>query len=228
MTTSPVRPYLGKPAEERIQERRRLLMDTAFELLASDGWRQTTIDKICRKAKLNKRYFYESFPGLDELAAAVVDELAQALLEHGFRAVQEAREEGLSTDDLARKAIAAVVEYVTEDSRRARVLFTEAAATPQAMAHRKATIHGLAKALSAYGLEHHNAQGEEDPLDILASALLIGGSMEAVLTWLDGNIAMSREQFIDDLAALWVFAGDGAAARAKARRSSVVNKVTTA
>ncbi|WP_043807313.1 TetR/AcrR family transcriptional regulator [Desulfatibacillum aliphaticivorans] len=218
MTTSPVRPYLGKSAEERIQGRRRLLMDTAFELLASDGWRQATIDKICRKAKLNKRYFYESFPGLDELAAAVVDELAQGLLEHGFQAVQEAREQQFSTDDLARKAIATVVEYVTDDPRRARVLFTEVAASPQAMAHRKATIHGLAKALSAYGHEHHNAQGEEDPLDILASALLIGGSMEAVLTWLDGNIAMSREQFIDDLAALWVFAGDGAASRAKARQ----------
>ena len=219
MTSFLVRPYLGKSAQERIKERRRRLLDTAFQLMASDGWRQVTIDNLCRRAKLNKRYFYESFEDLDELAAAVVDELANELVDVSFTVARAARKAGLSTDDLARRAIDVVVGYVTDDPRRARVLFTEIAESPRTVAHRKATILGLARALSEYGYEHHNA-GTADPIAELASALLVGGTIESILAWLDGNIAMSRDQFIDDLAALWVFAGDGAAARARARQNN--------
>ncbi len=216
MKKSLVRPYLGKSAEERITERRRRLIDTAFELLSSDGWKQVTIDKLCRQAKLNKRYFYESFSNLDELAVAVVNELSSALVNIGIEAALEAQKKGLPTDDLARNVIGAVIKYLTDDPNRARVLFTEISDSPQAMAHRKVTINRLAQVLSAYGHQHHNAP-DTFPIAELGSALLVGGSIEAILRWLDGNINMSREAFIDDLAALWVLVGDGAADRERAR-----------
>lgn len=217
MASSPIRSYSGKSAEKRINERRRKLLDTAFEIMAADGWRQVTIDKICRRARLNKRYFYESFSNPDELAASVVDEIAASVVETGFRSVREALEAGLSTEDLARKVLGAIVTYVTEDQRRAHVLFKEAAGSPAAVAHRKETILGLAKTLSAYAHEHHGATGAHAIAE-LGSAILIGGSIEAILTWLDGGIAMSKEEFIEDLAALWVILGDGAADRERARQ----------
>ncbi len=74
--SSPVRSYLGASAADRVAGRRRRLMDVAFELMASDGWSNVTIELLCRTAKLNKRYFYESFADLEQLVAAVVDELA--------------------------------------------------------------------------------------------------------------------------------------------------------
>jgi AcrR family transcriptional regulator len=218
MKKSPVRPYLGESAKDRVKARRLLLLDTAFQLLASDGWRQVTIENLCGQAKLNKRYFYESFSDLDDLFAAVVDELAAGLVNTSFTSVREARQAGLSTDDLAREAMTAFVRYVTDDPRRARVLFTEIADSPRAIAHRRTVIRGLAQVLSAYGYEHHNATGT-DPISELAASLLIGGSIEVILDWLDGNIVMTRKQLIDDLAALWVFVGDGAAARGKARQN---------
>ena len=216
---SPVRPYLGESAKDRVRARRRLLMDTAFQLLASDGWRKVTIENICGRAKLNKRYFYESFSDLDDLFAAFVDELASGFVDIAFKSARAAWQSGLSTEDLARAAMTEVVKYVTDDPRRARVLFTEIADSPRAVEHRRAVIRGLAKAISVYGYEYHNVTGT-DSFSELASALLIGGSIEVILDWLDGNIAISREQLIDDLAALWIFVSDGVVSRGKARQKA--------
>lgn len=217
MTSGPVRPYSGEPAADRIAARRQRLIDAAFALLAADGWRDARIDALCREAGLNKRYFYESFATLDEVAGAVVEQLATRLLATALEAVAAAQARGATPDALARDAIGAAVAHVTDDPRRARVLFTEAAGSPAASAQRRATIAGLAQAISAYGHEHHDARGATDPIAALASAVLIGGSAEAVLAWLDGNVEMTREQLVDDLAALWVVVGDSAADRARRR-----------
>ncbi len=187
--------------------------------MASDGWRQVTIKSLCHEAKLNKRYFYESFEDLDALAGAVVDEISTRLVQTAFEVANAARTAGVPTEVLARDVMRAVIEYLTDDPRRARVLFTEVADSPRAIAHRRAAIHGLAQALSAYGHEHHAAKDATDPIAPLASSVLVGGSIEAILGWLDGAFVMSRDEFIEDLAALWVVTGDGAASRARARQA---------
>lgn len=216
--TSIARPYQGESAESRIRNRRQQLLDAALALMASGGWRQVTIDNLCREAKLNKRYFYESFPDLDALAGALVDDLATQLVDLGMRTVAEATAAGLSTEALARNVLGAVIGFLLDEPLRARVLFTEVAGSPQAIAHRQAAVAAFAQTLSSYGHLHHEAKGATDPIAPLAASLLVGGTIDAVLNWLDGRIPMSREQFIDDLAAMWVIAGDGAAARAKNRR----------
>ena len=47
--------------------------------------------------------------------------------------------------------------------------------------------------------------------------MLVGGTSQAVLDWLDGRVAQTREEFIDDLVALWLAIGDSMAARVRAR-----------
>ena len=214
---STARPYQGESAENRVKVRRRQLLDTAYALMAAEGWRQVTIDHLCREAKLNKRYFYESFPDLDALAGALVDDLSTQLIDVAMRAAGEAAAARLPTDALARQVLGKVIGFLVDDPNRARVLFTEVANSPRAVAHRQAAVQAFAQTLSAYGHLHHDAQGATDPIAPLAAAMLIGGTIDALLNWLDGRIPMSREQFIDDVAALWVMAGDGAAARARAR-----------
>lgn len=44
-------------------------------MLGTDGWQATTVRGICERARLNPRYFYESFSGLDELLVAVFDRI---------------------------------------------------------------------------------------------------------------------------------------------------------
>ena len=69
------RRWTGIPAEERRAERRRLLIDTAFDLLGTEGTAGTTVRAVCQAAQLNPRYFYESFEDLDALIVAVYDRL---------------------------------------------------------------------------------------------------------------------------------------------------------
>lgn len=216
--TAPARPYQGESAERRVRTRRRQLLDAAFALMDTGGWRSVTIDNLCREAKLNKRYFYESFADLDSLAGALVDDLATQLIDIGVRSAAEANAAGLPTTALARKVLGDVIGFLVDEPQRARVLFTEVASSPRAIAHRQSAMNAFAQTLSAYAHRHHDAKDASDPIAPLAASLLIGGTIDAVLNWLDGKIPMSREAFIDDLAALWVITGDGAAARAKARR----------
>lgn len=215
---NPGRPYSGETATDRAEARRKRLLDAAHVLIARDGWREVSIRSLCDEAQLNKRYFYESFTDLDALAAALVDDLASELLRLAMDGAMEAAREGKSTAELAHAVLRALIEFLTDHPHRARVLFTEVAGNAQAIAHRRSAVAGFAQALASYGYDHHEAKGATDPLAPLTASVLIGGTIDAILGWLDGQIPMSRDDFVDDVSALWVIAGDGAAARAKARR----------
>lgn len=114
-------------------------------------------------------------------------------------------------------AMKEVMLYLTDDVRRARVLFGEVAGNPVARENRRKVVDGLAQAVNSYGLKHYQAGDKTDPMAELVSSFLVGGTIEAVLNWLDGSIAMSREQLMDDMATLWNVNGDAAAAIARER-----------
>ncbi|MBJ7329706.1 MAG: TetR/AcrR family transcriptional regulator [Solirubrobacteraceae bacterium] len=218
MAANAPRIYGGTPGSDRVEERRARLIDAAMELIVSGGWRQITIYRLCRQAKLNKRYFYESFSTLDETAEAVVDFVMEGLTEAAFPVAMEGVAAGDSTEEIAQRAVGALVTYTTEDPRRARVLFAEVSATPAAERHRKTLMRGLADQLARYGREFHKAPGRADPRSRVTASFLIGGTAETILAWLDDELEISRAELISDIAALWIDAGDGAAARATASR----------
>ncbi|MDO8331916.1 MAG: hypothetical protein Q7T36_15735 [Fluviicoccus sp.] len=120
--------------------------------------------------------------------------------------------------ELAHAAIKALIEHLTDDPWRARILFTDLTESPAARAARRAAIQGLETALSQYGHLHYEANQETDPIAAVTSSLLVGGTIEVILNWLDGTIPMGWEQLIADVAAMWLANGDATAARAKARR----------
>lgn len=211
------RPYLGESAEDRISARRRLLIDAAFDCMAVEGgWRQTSIAGLCRVAQLNKRYFYESFADLDELAGAVVDDLVAQLLAVSTEVAGVGLGEGFGTEQLARSVLSSAVGWLVEDPRRATVLFATASDHPRAQAHRREAVDALAAGLSAFSVEYHRAP-ERLPIVEVGSALLVGGSIEAVLRWLDGSADLSFDELIDDLAAFWVAIGSTAVERTEQR-----------
>lgn len=214
----PSRPYQGESAASRVTQRRRQLLDIAYQLLCSGEWRGMSISRLCERAGLNKRYFYESFPDLDALAGALILELSNDIILLAFQTAGEARESQLPVPELAHAAIKALIEHLTDDPWRARILFTDLTESPAARAARRAAIQGLETALSQYGHLHYEANQETDPIAAVTSSLLVGGTIEVILNWLDGTIPMRREQLIADVAAMWLANGDATAARAKARR----------
>lgn len=215
----PVRPFLGESAESRIQNRRRIFIDKSFELMAENNWRNVSIAQLCRDVNLNKRYFYESFQELGELEDAVVEDLISHLLEIGFKSVAEAQDKKYETDALARHVLKACINWLVEDTRRAQVLFGKASDNPRARAHRDAVISQLAQVLTNFSIEYHGAKKQRLTvtekhrlLAKLGSALLIGGTIESIMTWMEGQLDLSVDEFVDYIANFWVTLGDTAVA----------------
>lgn len=211
VTERPVRTYAGETGAERAARRREELIAATFAVVAEEGWRQLRIERICQRAALNKRYFYESFADLDAAVGAVMSKLAEDAIAVTVAALDPAA----PADEWVRSAVTALVGHVVEDPRRARVLFGATPVGEAATAHRTEAIRRIAAAAAAQGRSYHAVA--DDPIIDLSAAVLVGGTSQAVLEWLDGNVAMSRTQLIDDLTALWRVVSDGAVERSRRR-----------
>jgi AcrR family transcriptional regulator len=204
------RVYAGETMSQRIQRRRTALIDAAIAVVADRGWRQLTVERVCESAGLIRRYFYESFADLDAITEAMIDTVADQLLTRVVRNDLDA-----PRDELIHTMVGEVVEYGIENPAHVRVLFGEMSSTTAAARRRLAAIGRIVQLLAVDGRTIHHV---DDPMIDLAASLLVNGSTATLLDWLDGKIATSERQFIDDLATLWLLVTEGAIAQL-ARRS---------
>nr|WP_244438582.1 TetR family transcriptional regulator [Mycolicibacterium septicum] len=211
------RAYGGQSADVRRRQRRGRLVDAAIDLMACNEWRGVTVEKICAAASLNKRYFYESFTDIDGLSAAVVDDIADEVRSATVAAADAAAEQPLEVQALA--SVAAAVRTLVDDPRRARVLLGGVAASPELDAHRTTVMHRLTDVLIDHGRTVHGVELEADPLAKVAPAFIVGGTADAILEFVNGGVDLSLDDFIAQLATLWLITGNGAAQVARARIS---------
>jgi len=212
--------WVGLPAEVRRSQRRALLVGAAFDLLGTDGWAGTTVRAVCQRAELNPRYFYESFVDLDALVVAVYDHVVEELAAAVLLAQEAARQAAPGEEAAqARAGIGAIVAFVDDDRRRARVLYVEALGNEALNRRRIETGHTLATALEQQG----SARGglpEHEHVGRVAASMLVGGMSEVLVAWLDGRIRAERSQLVDDLADLALALGEAAVAIARRRAKS--------
>lgn len=188
-----------------------------MDAMAGNEWRTATVEKLCATANLNKRYFYESFNDLDGLAVAVVDDIAE-----GVRVATVSAAEAVGQDSLEMQAfagVAASVRALVDDPRRARVLLGGVAASPELQAHRTVVMHRLTDVLVNHGRTVHGVELEADPLAKVAPAFIVGGTADAILAFVNGDVDLSLDEFIAQVATLWLITGNGAADVARARTS---------
>lgn len=195
--------YRGVPAEERRAERRERLLDAGLDILGTDGWQATTVRGICERARLNPRYFYESFSGLDELLVAVFDRIQAEAIEAVLAAVQERPEDPVTT---ARATIGAFVALMTEDPRKGRVAFVEAMGSEALMRRRLDTLQRAAEIVVEYGRGLEGAADVDEETLQLTAQVLVGGLVEALIAWFEGRLDVSRERLVEHCAALFVAA----------------------
>src|SRR3546814_9800124 len=86
--TSGARRYGGASAEERAAERRSRLLAAGLELMGTRGLVGATVRGVAEEAGVAARYFYESFPTVDDLHLAVFDEIAQEALVRSLAALE--------------------------------------------------------------------------------------------------------------------------------------------
>ena len=62
MSTIGQRRIRGLDAQQRLDERRRLLLDAGLELFGTAGYAATSVEQLCQAAYVSTRSFYELFP----------------------------------------------------------------------------------------------------------------------------------------------------------------------
>jgi AcrR family transcriptional regulator len=202
--TEAARTYAGVSAEQRRSRRRAALLAAALDTVATDGVAGVSVRGVCGRARLNDRYFYESFADRDQLLLALVDDLfGQAI-----GVIVDALD-GLPRDAQVRvrAGITAAVGFLVDDPRRGRMLL-ESQATEALQRRRHEAVRLVA------GIVTNQAQellGELAPsrLDTeLAAITLVSGSLELLAAWLRGELDVTREHLTDFLIAMLLTASD--------------------
>lgn len=197
-----VRPYRGIGAAERLDERRRRLLDAGLDLLGPDSPEtKLTVRAVCKRAGLTARYFYESFPDKDEFVVAVFDAAVAdiATTTQAAVAASPPAEQG-------RAGMANLVRTVSADSRIGRVLFDVRLSNPVIL-RKRADLGGIFALLFGHYLETELRRGHTGRSKA-AVHFVVGGVGQTISAWLSGEVDLSQEQLIDQLAAILDALGD--------------------
>lgn len=200
--------WAGVPAEERQAERRAQLVAAGLELLGTEGDAGTTVRAVCQQARLNPRYFYESFPDRDALLVAVYDHVVAEL-----GALAAERIEVAGTDPVAgvRAGIDTIVRFVADDPRRAKILYIEALGNEALNRRRLDTNHDLMEQLVILSRDQREATPVSERVASVGAAVAVGGLSELILAWMEGRIAIEIDQLVDDAVAMFLAIGETAA-----------------
>jgi AcrR family transcriptional regulator len=206
--------YGGVSADDRRAERRRRLMDAAFALLGTEGWSATTVRGVCAEAKLTPRFFYESFEDLDALAVAVFDDIVETATARVLEALASAPP---TPQDAIRAAIEAFVFDLTDDPRRARIVFVEALGSEPLLRRRLEVMRSYGQLFAEQARIAYRPPPEAEGLVEVTAAVFAGGMAELLITWTQGGLRHTREELVDDCVALFTAGGDAAARLARQR-----------
>lgn len=192
------RRYGGATAVERRERRRAALVEAAMDVLSTEGWEGVTVRAVCTRARLNDRYFHESFRDRDELLLAGLDDLILQGLQVTATALDTADPDIRSR---ARAVIEAGLAFLLDDPLRSRLL-VESQATEVLRRRRNEMVRILATMAADQGRQ---LLGEHTPLDEdleLTALTLVSGALELATLWVRGELNVSREHLADFLVAL--------------------------
>lgn len=194
------RTYAGETSDERRARRRAALTDAALDLVAEVGWERVTVRAVCGRARLNDRYFYESFADRDALLLASWDAVAEGALRALIGAIRQTGKERR-----VRAVVEAVIDFFTADSRRGQLMFAPHEAL---RSRRQEMLRTLARIVADQATEllgDHAAPAKDRELGALT---LVSGTMEVFAGWLRGELDVTRAHLADFLVAMVNTTGD--------------------
>ncbi len=207
------RTYAGETGDERRERRRAAFMEAALDLVAGSdlvgGWDRVTVRAACAAARLNDRYFYESFADRDALLLATRDHVAAGAL----RALRAAIE-GTKPDERIRAVVVAVIDFFSVDPRRGRLMFDP---HPALLGRRREMLATLSRIVADQSTEILGDRAAAAADRELGALTLVSGTMEVFAGWLRGEVDVTRAHLADFLVAMVNTTGDLAAALARER-----------
>ena len=173
-------------AAVRRSDRLERLLEACLDVVASVGVTDTTVEAICARAGLSKRYFYESFADREALLVAALDLV--------FDAVRTAISGALTDGDPAERVnrtVTVLVRTLSADERAAR-LYIEAPRHPALEERRIAAFDEFTQLLVQYVLD----VDADDPVARAATLLVVAGTTEVLSRWLAGDIALDEDALV--------------------------------
>ncbi len=189
------RTYGGATHSERRSKRQAALLDAALDAAAAEGVAAVTVRGVCARARLNDRYFYESFRTVDELVAALFDDQITRAFGALLPAIETSPPDPVQR---ARAAIGAGLDFLDGDARRGRLLI-EAQTTETLRARWRDVVKMLAQVMADQGRVLLAGQEAVDPDIDLAALTLVAGGFEVVTLWLRGELDVERDHLEDFL-----------------------------
>lgn len=194
-----MRSYRGVSADDRRLERRARLLEALLDTVLDVGVLDTTVEAVCARAGLTKRYFYESFGDRDEILAVAIDAMFVDVLEAIRAALTGASP---TVADRATVTVGALVDELDRDRRRAR-MYVEAPGHPVLRARRDAAIDTFADLLMSDVLQ----ASPPDDRHRMVGLLVVAGTTEVVSRWLADGLPLGRDDLVEEIARIGVAVG---------------------
>ncbi|MBF6133669.1 TetR/AcrR family transcriptional regulator [Nocardia otitidiscaviarum] len=205
------RTYGGVSAEQRRAGRRAALLDAALDILGSEGLERLTVAGLCARAGLNERYYYEQFDSRDAVLTALFDGIAEELAAAVLRALLTAPGD---THGKAHAAVSAGIGVLADDPRKTRVALLVSAATPELRSRTLHTIRTFANLVAAEGIDFYGlTEADPDPAIAFRATYLVGGLVQILASWVQGDLAMTRDELIDQTTDVFVLLAEDLAQR---------------
>jgi AcrR family transcriptional regulator len=189
------RAYRGASPHQRVEQRRAQLVDAGVDLFGTIGYRAATIDHICARAGLSKRYFYESFPDSEALLLACYERCTNEFIDAMVTAVTEAPE---TIEAQLRAALVGFFSAIDADQRGARIFLLEVLGVSTAVDEAYAAqFNRAASSIEALaGDAFATSRLPKPQLDVIAQGIF-GAILTVATQWLLDHRRRPRAQLID-------------------------------
>jgi AcrR family transcriptional regulator len=203
-TTQAPRLYRGISSSERRARRRERLLEAGLELFGTEGYAGTSIRAVSAAASLNSRYFYESFSSREDLLYGVYRGIIREIAEASETATAQAG----TIEETARAGLRVGWTTLTKDPRKARVVALEVVGVSDRLERlRRENRHRFADLLFADLLTDNRSR--VDP--VLAGRSLMGGVMDVLTDWINGEVDASVDEIVEHFTQLFVAVANAAA-----------------
>lgn len=172
------------------------MIEAALTISHERGLAAVGVRSVGAQTKLNQRYFYESFPTVDDLLIAVLDTIVVELLTAGFAALHE--RERRSRLARARHGMDVALGVILDDPRKATFLGAVSAGPAALQEAYRQRIADVTDAILA------DPEAAMQGFDRATAIYVAAGSAQLIVAVLSGELDLDREDLADKLARLAV------------------------
>jgi AcrR family transcriptional regulator len=192
-----VRPWRGVSPEERIAERRERLLAAGLAVFATQGFHASKVRDVCAEAGLTERYFYESFADKEALLRTVAEDIVADFVTSAAPSVALVASD---FDAAADGAARAVISSLTDDPRRARILFVEIVGVSPAIEERRRLVIGSLVDVIRGATESVFGPWVRDSVEVeLLARAMIGAAQEVLIAYVRGELPIDQEGLVTNL-----------------------------